>query len=223
MPRSTSQKHVYSLVLSDDVVSAIDRLAYQSGTSRSGMVNQILAEYASFMTPEKRLHTVFAEVEEMLSDTGFQLLMKPSDSMLSLRQALDYKYNPSVRYSVEVWQSQSPSGLQAGLRLKILLRSQNQTLITYLDQYFRLWQSLEKKVGKRKTEWTIEPARYTRALCLPSENVSDEELGQDIASYIQAIDGAMNAFFRHLDEPDEAVKEVESLYAAYEAGARDKI
>ena len=31
------QKSVYSLVLSDEVVTALDRLAYRSGTSRSAL------------------------------------------------------------------------------------------------------------------------------------------------------------------------------------------
>ncbi len=39
MKRST-----YSLILMDDVVAAIDRLAAQQGTSRSNLINQILAE-----------------------------------------------------------------------------------------------------------------------------------------------------------------------------------
>ena len=37
-------KTVYSLVLSDDVVEAVDRMAYARGTSRSNLINQILAE-----------------------------------------------------------------------------------------------------------------------------------------------------------------------------------
>ena len=38
-------KSVYSLVLSDDVVAAVDRAAYALGSSRSNLINQILAGY----------------------------------------------------------------------------------------------------------------------------------------------------------------------------------
>ena len=38
------KKAVYSLVLSEDVVDAVDRMAYSRGTSRSNLINQILAE-----------------------------------------------------------------------------------------------------------------------------------------------------------------------------------
>ena len=71
--------------------------------SRSALANQILAEHLSYVTPEKRLHDVFSAMENFLSEAyGFQLMLKPSDSALSLRTALEYKYNPSGRYSVEL-------------------------------------------------------------------------------------------------------------------------
>ena len=38
-------KSLFSLILSEDVVAAVDRLAYSRGTIRSIMVNQILSEY----------------------------------------------------------------------------------------------------------------------------------------------------------------------------------
>ena len=46
------KKSVYSLVLMDDIVEAVDRVAYSQNTSRSNLINQILAEYLSLMTPE---------------------------------------------------------------------------------------------------------------------------------------------------------------------------
>ena len=205
-------KSVYSLVLSDEVIRAVDRLAYQMNTSRSNMINQILAEYTSLLTPEKRMSTVFDEIQNLLiSGAGFQLLMKPSDSMLSLRQALNYKYNPTVRYSIELVQTDRGSLI----RLKVILRSQNQTLIHYLSQFFSLWQELEKKAGGVKNGWSIEDARYTRVLDLPGEEISDEDFGQEIAAYIQILDQAMNAFFESLDEPQRAVAAVNSIYRDY--------
>ena len=48
-------KSVYSLVLSDEVVREVDLEAYRHGLSRSAMINQILAEAVSYVTPEKRM------------------------------------------------------------------------------------------------------------------------------------------------------------------------
>ena len=44
-------KNVYSIVLSSDIVEKIDLLAYENGTNRSNMINQILAEYVPYTTP----------------------------------------------------------------------------------------------------------------------------------------------------------------------------
>ena len=40
----------------DDVIRAVDEQAYRLGTSRSNLINQILAEHLSCVTPEMRRH-----------------------------------------------------------------------------------------------------------------------------------------------------------------------
>ncbi len=52
-------KSVYSVVLMDDVVDAVDRLAYEAGTNRSNMINRILAEYVQLATPGSACRTFF--------------------------------------------------------------------------------------------------------------------------------------------------------------------
>ena len=46
------KKSMYSLMLSEQVVEAIDRLALEQNTNRSRLINEILADYLSFVTPE---------------------------------------------------------------------------------------------------------------------------------------------------------------------------
>ena len=114
------KKNVYSPVLSEDVVHEIDKLAYQRGTNRSNMVNQILAEYASLITPEKRMSHLLAEVRRHFeSAAGFQLPEAASAGMMNLRTALRYKYNPTVRYSLELSRDNqsAPSGSRCGRRI----------------------------------------------------------------------------------------------------------
>ena len=50
---SKVNKSVYSLVLADDVVEAIDRLAYSMNTIRSNLINQILQSVSSFSPLKK--------------------------------------------------------------------------------------------------------------------------------------------------------------------------
>ena len=55
---------IYSLVLSDNVVDAVDTLAHSSGLSRSAMINRILAERVALTTPEMRLRLRYVRAAE---------------------------------------------------------------------------------------------------------------------------------------------------------------
>ena len=211
-------KSVYSLVLMDDVVEQIDRVAYEMNTSRSNMINQILAEYVSYMTPEKRMREIFSAVEQQLGGgSTFQVLLQPSDTMFSLRSALAYKYNPTVRYSVELYRNAKP--LLGELRVS--LRSQNSTLLLYLLQFFKLWVRVEESLLGR-TESTVEDGRFIRKLILRGAGAEpdNEAVGEAIAAYIDLFDRALKAFFANLDDPQRAVVQVQRLYVDYLHGQR---
>ena len=60
-------KSVYSVVLMDDVVDAVDRLAYEAGTNRSNMINRILAEYVQLATPEQRMQDIFSSIMDAVN------------------------------------------------------------------------------------------------------------------------------------------------------------
>lgn len=202
-------KSVYSLVLMDDVVAEIDRVAYEMNTSRSNMVNQILAEYVSYVTPEKRMRAVFSRIEHLLvDDSVFQLMLQPSESMFSLRSALSYKYNPSIRYSVELYPDKGPFIGE----LRVSLRSQNSALTLAMLQFFKLWAGVEAAlVGK--TEYALEDTRYTRRLKAPADReMQHEPLGEAIAAYIELFDRALKRYFEFLHNPEHALRQVERLY-----------
>lgn len=205
-------KSVYSLVLTDDVVAEIDRIAYENGTSRSNTVNQILAEYVSYDTPEKRIREVFSEVENLLTGSSrFQVMMQPSDSMLSLRSALAYKYNPTVRYSVELNRNLQP----AIGELRVSVRSQSSALRLYMLQFFKLWSRIEQNLVGH-VECAMADDRYIRRLAVAEDRKLDNEaLGQAIAEYIRLFDTALKLFFNNLDQPETAIARVESLYGDY--------
>lgn len=198
-------KSVYSLVLTDDVVAEIDRIAYENGTSRSNTVNQILAEYVSYDTPEKRIREVFSEVENLLTGSSrFQVMMQPSDSMFSLRSALAYKYNPTVRYSVELNRNLQP----AIGELRVSVRSQSSALRLYMLQFFKLWSRIEQNLVGH-VECAMADDRYIRRLAVAEDRKLDNEaLGQAIAEYIRLFDTALKLFFNHLDQPETAIAQI---------------
>ena len=202
------KKSVYSLVLSDDVIAAVDRAAYQNGLSRSAMINRILAQAVSYTTPEQRMSEIFSQVERLLNGEVFQSLSQPSDSMMSLRSALAYKYNPNVRYSVELYPDRPGEG-----ELRVSLRSQSSALILYLGQFFRLWAKIEQAyVGG--ADCVIQDGKYARRLKLPAR-VSHREQGAGLAGYIRAMEQGLRAFFHSLDDPRQAAAAVEQAYQNY--------
>lgn len=202
------KKSVYSLVLSDDVIAAVDRAAYQNGLSRSAMINRILAQAVSYTTPEQRMSEIFSQVERLLNGEVFQSLSQPSDSMMSLRSALAYKYNPNVRYSVELYPDRPGEG-----ELRVSLRSQSSALILYLGQFFRLWAKIEQAyVGG--ADCVIQDGKYARRLKLPAR-VSHREQGAVLAGYIRAMEQGLRAFFHSLDDPRQAAAAVEQAYQHY--------
>jgi len=60
------KKNAYSVILSEDVVNEIDRLADERGMTRSGFINEALSEYVSVTTPERQIRDVFKRIEALM-------------------------------------------------------------------------------------------------------------------------------------------------------------
>ena len=203
-------KNVYSIVLSADVVEKIDQLAYKNGTNRSNMINQILAEYVSYTTPEKRFREIFLRMENLLTENAFKSLA-PSDTMLSLRSALAYKYNPTVKYNVELYRSDTA---EIG-ELRVSLRTQNAGLIIYMTEFYRLWSEIEMKY-RPGVSFIASGGKYARKLVLQNLSGKREcDLGEAIAAYINTFDKALKHFFCHTDSPEKSTLEAEVIYRDY--------
>ncbi len=203
------------MVLMDDVIEAVDKLAYQNNTSRSNMINQILAEYCSFVTPEKQMSRIFDEVSELLAaqQRAFQLLARQSDRMMNIKSALSFKYNPTIRYSLELY----PDGGNTLGELRVNLRTQSRTLLTCLTQFFLLWKKLEEAYAGEQVPCEIAEGKYRRVLGRPAEkeHQSPEAIAVAISGYITCLDDAMKAYFANLDDLAHLPQRVESVYRAH--------
>ena len=104
-------KSVYSIVLSDDVVAAVDMLALKMGTNRSNLINQILADRVSVVTPERRMRDIFDNIFRLM-DERFIQDSTAAGTALAFRSSIAYKYKPTVRYSVELLRA--PEGERIG-------------------------------------------------------------------------------------------------------------
>ena len=207
------RKSVYSLVLMDDVVEAVDRLAYQEGTSRSNMINRILAQYARLATPEERIQDIFSAVNAVLdSQSALQPLLTAGDAVLALRSALQYKYNPSMRYTVELNRN---LGEELGV-LRVSLRTQSPALTLYLGQFYKLWAQLEAAcLPGPAREAQASGARYTRVLRTPETACSAQQLGGAIADYVRLFDACLKQYFSALDDAADASRRVQACYTQH--------
>ena len=210
------KKSVYSLVLSDEVVAAIDELAYRQGTSRSNLINQILAEHVSMPTPEKRMKDIFTAMEELM-DESFQFQLQPSDSMLSIRSPLRYKYKPTIRYSLELF----PAPGKTFGRLRVSFRTQNEDLIDHLIRFFRYFIRMEQHdqapALADDSFFSLDGGRFTRVLRMPAGagNLSSDALANGLADYIGIIDSTLKTYFAALDDPRPALQSMEKQYQKY--------
>ena len=207
------KKSIYSLVLSDDVVDAVDDLAGAAGLSRSAMINRILAERVAYTTPEMRLSEILSAMQRAMND-GFYYLEQPSAGTLSCRTALKYRYKPTVRYSVEIF---SRGGKKAG-ELRVSFRTQNEQLINDLMGFFSCWAALEQQYISSKLSqdivYTIDSGKFTRTLNMPEKDIGDENLGRAVADYMAMFDAAMKQYFSYLPDCDTAAKAAEHSYVS---------
>lgn len=206
-------KSIYSLVLSDDVVDAVDALARTEGMSRSAMINRILAERVAYTTPEMRLRDILQSLARSMNGE-FMLAEPPTGSTLSARTSLKYRYKPTVKYSVEIY---SENGKRAG-ELRVSFRTQNAQLIADLMGFFRCWAALEQKYIADKLSndivYTISDGRFERTLNMPRDRITDDDLGTAVAEYMAMFDGAMKTYFAELPDTEIAELTVEKYYRA---------
>ncbi len=206
-------KSIYSLVLSDDVVDAVDALARTEGISRSAMINRILAERVAYTTPEMRLRDILQSLARSINGE-FMLAEPPTGSTLSARTSLKYRYKPTVKYSVEIY---SENGKRAG-QMRVSFRTQNAQLIADLMGFFRCWAALENKYIADKLSndivYTISDGRFERTLNMPRDRITDDDLGTAVAEYMAMFDGAMKAYFAELPDAETAALTAEKYYRA---------
>ncbi len=196
------EKSMYSLILRDDLVEELDRLAFKNGVSRSVMLNKILSEYLDVETPEARMERTFLKMEQLIgAASGLRFTNNASLAMAQVQSALHYRYNPTLRYQVELF----PSG-DLG-QLKISLRSQSKELFRIMEGFYSLFISLEKKyIGERA--YFYRDGKFVRVFVRP-ENAAAEELGEAIGEFVREFDEYLNIY---LSSGEDAAATIEKAF-----------
>lgn len=211
------QKSLYSLILMDDVVREIDAIARKQNTNRSNLINQILAEYVSMVTPEQRIYNIFNCIDNLLGHNVFDSYIEPNESTMSLKSSLNYRYRPTIRYLVELYRT----GENASGELKIIFRTQSQELLFRLAEFFELWTKMEKIYLKDYSAQTInysfENGKFTRTFAMPRDRIYDnEETARAISDYIRMFDDIVKGY---LTGAYMSFAEMENRYLQYLNGS----
>ena len=203
------KKTLYSLMLNEDVVREIDAIAHRMGTNRSALINQILADYASVVTPERRIENIFRAMEELVAPARELVpFFVPNALTMSLKSSLEYKYRPTVKYEVELYR-----GLEESIgQISVVFRTQSMALIQAMTEFFRLWKRIEdthlKPLTGAKIDYALYDGKFVRSISAPDRECSTDELAAALSEYIKLFDKLMKAYLAgRLDDHD-----VESAY-----------
>lgn len=209
------KKNMYSLMLAEDVIRAVDALAAEQGTNRSNMVNQILAEHVSLVTPEKHVGHIFDVIESLMGGRGdYRLYAEPNNLTMSIKSVLRYHYRPTIRYEVEM--ERTPRRTLG--QLKILFRTTSPDLLLGLTRFFKIWMQMEgiylkQYFGDNTPRYAVEEGRFRRTFTLPGEAVyDDEQTGSAIGNYVATFDEILKGY---LAGEYSSVAEIEDRYLAY--------
>ena len=208
------KKSMYSLILMDDVVREVDALAKQQNTNRSNLINQILAEYVSLVTPEKRINNIFTYIESLLGKNTFNSFIEPHERTMSVKSSLDFKYRPTIRYEVELYRTSD----QTIGQLKIVFRTQSGDLLLRLSDFFELWARMEQiylgeYFRKNPVKYSFDNGKFVRTFCVPVGKEYDaEEIARAISDYIKVFDEIIK---NYLSGAYDSVTEIENRYLRY--------
>ena len=206
------KKTLYSLMLNDEVVSHVDALAHRLGTNRSNLINQILAEYVDYTTPERRINDVLSAIEHLMAPSRDLVpFFAPNTFSMSLKSSLEYKYRPTVKYEVELFRGPE----DAIGELSVVFRTQSSALICSMTDFFRLWKSIEdahlRSLTGAHIEYALYDGKFVRSLCVPDKDCSSDELAGALSEYIKLFDRLMKAYLTgRLNAHD-----VEAAYYSY--------
>jgi len=202
-------KSIYSLVLNDQLVSMLDKVAHKKGMSRSNLINSIIADYLSYETPEKRIEYVFKRMENLVAESqSLKFMPQPSTSFASICSAISFRYNPTVRYNIELF-----SSYENGIgEVKVYLRSTNAQLLMALNNFFAIFSKLEQKYLGNVQSAIIE-GKFVRRLYLAQDvALNSTQLGDAIVDYVKTFDALLDLYFSLLNAGEVDYLQLEQAY-----------
>lgn len=195
-------RSMYSLILSDAVVEAVDREAYRQQCNRSRMIERILAEYMGVETKEAQVRDMMEEIAKLLSaHERIQVLPNRETRSLVYQAPVRFKYNPTLRYRLE-WQE--VNGMHRAV-LKIVSRTTSRPLADALETFFVHMNRWEKQYapfvqGENRLYRNIGKGTIQFVKTLYIGSLGSDEMSQLLSRYLAMLNETMEQYFSSDDE-----------------------
>lgn len=206
-------KSMYSLILSDEVIERIDSMAKLRNLSRSGLIDQVLAQYTSVVTPEQQMKDLYELMHShMLGlQNEFRSLLGQGGRDFTAISALRYKYNPTIRYNVVLYRD----GSEHIGEIRATLRTQNAELLREYAGFIRLWSGIEEAVTGKSVKAQLGGGVYRRLISRPGDQISPEQMSKAITDYIALLNSSVKQYLSGKDDIQAAAGEITKQYISY--------
>ena len=188
-------KKLYSLMLNDRVVAAVDSEAHRLGTNRSALIDSVLAEYFGVPTTQKMVSDIFKEMDALLSDSADLIpFFAPNSGTFFVKSALAYKYRPTLKYEL-VFDTSNSNKLGD---LSVNFRTQSGALLQQLEHFFRVWPQVENEILEdtgAEIHYSLFPNHFMRSITLPAgNNYAAQEIAEAVSAYVNLLDASLKSF-----------------------------
>ena len=188
-------KRLYSLMLNDQVVAAVDRQAHRLGTNRSALIDNVLAEYFGVHTTQKMMSDIFKEMDALLSNSADLIpFFAPNSGTFFVKSALTYKYRPTLKYELVL----DTTGSNKLGDISVNFRTQSNVLLNQLEQFFRIWAQLEQEILGKEAQniaYSLFPNRFVRSITLPaSGDFTAQQIAAAVSEYVNLLDASIKAY-----------------------------
>lgn len=131
-------------------------------------------------------------------------LLGRANTAMDFAAAINYRYNPTVRYGVALYDGGEDVG-----EVRVSLRTQNDALIAHVTTFFNLFDRLDRTLLPVRS--TVEVGRYVRIIPMPNVPAGKREedvAGGAIISFINRFNALLSVYFDALSlgkNPEAAV------------------
>lgn len=203
-------KSIYSLLLSDDVVAAVDAMAAVRGLSRSAVVDSLLSECVGLQTGDVRMRNIWEEMDVMLARvSAMHFVNNAQINLAQIITSLPVKYSPKIRYQLELTE-----GERSVCAITLNTRTQNPLLTMAFDNFYQRLAALERQYLNNVTAH-YGNGKYVSLLFVGGSDAS--QAAHEILEYVVTLDGMLRAW---ISGDETTVAELFAEYADSHRGNR---